>query len=79
MFVERYVSSGALFAFLVRWHASTVNLHPSDSIFAKLACPQNDIFLQTMMPLNSCSYFSLHTLQSQTSTSFIFTSLQIKP
>jgi len=44
MFVERYVSYSALFTFLVRWHASSGSLPPSDVILAQLACPMNDVF-----------------------------------
>jgi hypothetical protein len=43
VFVERYVSSSALFTFLVQLHASAVSLPPADVILAQLGCHQNDV------------------------------------
>ncbi len=43
MFVERQVSSSALFTFLVRWHANVLSLHLGDITQAHLACPLNDV------------------------------------
>ncbi len=36
---EIYISSSALFAFLVRWHASAASLPPDDVPLAQLVCP----------------------------------------
>jgi hypothetical protein len=43
MFVEKQLSSSALFTFLVRWHDSAVSLPLSDILLAQLACHLNDV------------------------------------
>jgi hypothetical protein len=43
MLIERWVSSSALFTFVVGWNAGVVSLTPSDAIFAQRTFPLNDI------------------------------------
>ncbi len=57
MFVERQVSSWALFTLLVRWHASDVSLPPGAIILAELACPLNDVILRFTLGITSLSLF----------------------
>jgi hypothetical protein len=57
MFVERQVSSSALFTLLVGWHASAVSLPPSDAFLAELACPLNEVIVLFTSGITSLSLY----------------------
>jgi hypothetical protein len=84
MFVERLVSYSALFTILVGWHASTADLPSSDVIFARLACPLNDVifvYIRMSQPIspqtNTLAYYIRSTMFAERLVSYstLFTTL----